>query len=116
MNVHHVAQRPVDAARLVREDPFGLVPIADDVGRHDDDQLGLIPGVGAEAEGRPERVMDDLKSYASRCLNRTGLDEPDRKRWARHGSTRWLWTREQVAAAIRYVVDKQGEPMAVFGA
>jgi len=69
-----------------------------------------------EAEGRPERVMNDLKSYASRCLNRTGLDEPDRKRWARHGSTRWLWTREQVAAAIRYVVDKQGEPMAVFGA
>ncbi|MEK7403705.1 MAG: transposase [Acidobacteriota bacterium] len=71
-----------------------------------------------EAEARPERVMNDLKSYASRCLNRMGLDEPSRKRWAqrapRHGSTRWLWKRENVSAAIRYVVDEQGDPMAVF--
>ena len=67
-----------------------------------------------EAEARPERVMNDLKSYASRCLNRMGLDEPARKRWARHGSTQWLWKRENVSAAIRYVVDEQGDPMAVF--
>jgi REP element-mobilizing transposase RayT len=31
-----------------------------------------------ESEARPERLMNDLKSYASRCLNRLGLDEPDR--------------------------------------
>ncbi len=67
-----------------------------------------------EAEVKPERIMNDLKSYASRLLNRLGLDEPARKRWARHGSTRWLWEREQVSAAIRYVVDEQGDPMAVF--
>jgi REP element-mobilizing transposase RayT len=67
-----------------------------------------------EAEARPERVMNDLKSYASRCLNRLGLDVPGRKRWARHGSTRWLWKPENVSAAIHYVVDGQGEPMAVF--
>ena len=58
--------------------------------------------------------MNDLKSYASRCLNRLGLDEPTRKRWARHGSTRWLWKPESVSAAIRYVVAEQGDPMAVF--
>ena len=69
-----------------------------------------------EAEARLERVMNDLKSYASRCLNRMGLDEPARKRWARHGSTRWLWKPEHVSAAIRYVVDQQGDPMAVFEA
>ena len=69
-----------------------------------------------EAETRPERVMNDLKSYASRCLNRMGLDEPERKRWARHGSTRWLWKRENVSAAIRYVIDEQGDAMAVFEA
>ncbi len=67
-----------------------------------------------EAEAKPERVMNDLKSYASRYLNRTGLETPARKRWARHGSTRWLWKRENVSAAIRYVVDEQGDPMAVF--
>ena len=43
-----------------------------------------------EAEARPERVMNDLQSFASRRLNEFGLDSPDRKRWARHGSTRWL--------------------------
>ncbi len=69
-----------------------------------------------EADARPERIMNDLKSYASRCLNRLGLDQPERKRWARHGSTRWLWKPQSVLAAIRYVVDGQGEPMAVFEA
>lgn len=67
-----------------------------------------------EAEVRPERIMNDLKSYASRYLNQLNLDEPNRKRWARHGSTRWLWKEENVAAAIRYVIEEQGEPMAVF--
>ncbi|MCP5119811.1 MAG: hypothetical protein GY953_54125 [bacterium] len=69
-----------------------------------------------EAEVRPERIMNDVKSYASRCLNRLGLDEPGRKRWARHGSTRWLWKPENVSAATRYVVEEQGDPMAVFEA
>ena len=66
------------------------------------------------AEARPERLMNDFKSYASRCLNRAGLDQPARNRWARHGSTRWLWKRDDVLAAIRYVVYEQGDPMAVF--
>ncbi len=69
-----------------------------------------------DADGPPERIMNDLKSYASRLLNRLGFDEPDRKRWARHGSTRWLWNPASVSAAIRYVVDEQGDPMAVFEA
>jgi REP element-mobilizing transposase RayT len=69
-----------------------------------------------ESEARPERIMNDLKSYASRYLNRIGLDQPARKRWARHGSTRWLLNAENVSAAVRYVVDEQGEPMSVFEA
>jgi len=31
-----------------------------------------------EAEARPERIMNDLKSYASRHLSRMGLDQPGR--------------------------------------
>ena len=69
-----------------------------------------------EGEATPERMMNDFKSYASRCLNRLNPEEGDRKRWARHGSTRWLWKREQISAALHYVVDEQGEPMAVFEA
>jgi REP element-mobilizing transposase RayT len=66
-----------------------------------------------EAEAKPERVMNDLKSFASRRLNELGFDGAARTRWARHGSTRWLWKREDVLAALDYVVDKQGEQMAV---
>lgn len=58
--------------------------------------------------------MNDFKVYASRSLNRLELDSPNRKRWARHGSTRWLWKPESVSAAINYVLEEQGQPMAVF--
>jgi len=57
--------------------------------------------------------MHAFKSYASRNLNRLGVDEPDRKRWARHGSTRWLWKDEYVQKAISYIVSAQGEAMEV---
>ena len=66
------------------------------------------------AEIRPERVMTAFKAYASRRLNDIGPDEPNRKRWARHGSTRWLWKAEQISAAIQYVVAEQGDAMSVF--
>ena len=58
--------------------------------------------------------MTAMKAYASRALNEHVLDGPGRRRWARHGSTRYLWTGDAVRAAIRYVVCEQGESMAVF--
>jgi len=67
-----------------------------------------------ESEIEPELIMNAFKSYASRSLNRLEPDKPHRKRWARHGSTRWLWRDENVRQAIQYVVEEQGEPMAVF--
>ena len=67
-----------------------------------------------ESKARPEIVMKDFKAYASRGLNRLGRDGPDRKRWARHGSTQWLWEDREVQEAVRYVVEEQGEPMALF--
>jgi REP element-mobilizing transposase RayT len=64
-----------------------------------------------EAEIRPERIMNEFKSYASRDLNRLRNDGPNRRRWARHGSMRWLWKDQDVQDAIQYVVEGQGEPM-----
>ena len=60
----------------------------------------------------PEKVMVQLKSYASRALNRVDRRPP--KRWARHGSTRYLWKIEHLAAAVDYVEHGQGEPMALY--
>ncbi len=66
------------------------------------------------ASALPERIMNDFKAYSTRALNRSGLDNRDAKRWTRHGSTRRLWRQRDVEAAIRYVIDGQGDPMAVF--
>lgn len=67
-----------------------------------------------EAETPPERIMNEFKAYASRELNRSGSDGTSRKRWARHGSTRWLWKDEDVRQALQYVIDEQGQRMALF--
>ncbi|MFN0073159.1 MAG: transposase [Chloroflexota bacterium] len=57
---------------------------------------------------RPERIIGDFKKIASRRLAEI-LGEPrDRPRWARHGSTRYLWSVESVETAVRYVVEAQG--------
>lgn len=66
------------------------------------------------AESAPERMLNDFKAYASRALGAAKLDDPRQIRWARHGSTRWLLTAEEVEAAVRYVVHGQGAPMAVW--
>jgi len=72
--------------------------------------------VVVSADCKPEQVLNAMKAYSSRALNRAGLDDPCRQRWARHRSTRYLWTGDAVRAAIRYVVDEQGEAMGVFEA
>ena len=70
--------------------------------------------VVVEADVHPEMVMNTFKSSASRSLNHSAIDQPNRKRWARHGSTRLLWKDEDVQEAIRYVISGQGEPMEVY--
>jgi REP element-mobilizing transposase RayT len=62
----------------------------------------------------PEHMMVALKAYASRALNRAGLDGPDRRRWARHGSTIPVRNRNEASRAVDYVVRRQGEQMAVY--
>jgi REP element-mobilizing transposase RayT len=66
------------------------------------------------AECEPEFAMRSCKAQASKRLNRAGFDDGNRKRWTTHGSTRYLWTKEAVVEKIQYVVDGQGEQMAVF--
>jgi REP element-mobilizing transposase RayT len=65
-------------------------------------------------EERPEFIMTQLKSAASRRLNQRGFDDRNRRRWARHGSTRRLWSQKDVQEAVRYVLEGQGEPMSTF--
>jgi REP element-mobilizing transposase RayT len=66
------------------------------------------------ADCKPEQVMTAMKAYSSRALNESAVDAPGRRRWARHGSARYLWTKNAVGAAVEYVIREQAESMAVF--
>jgi REP element-mobilizing transposase RayT len=65
------------------------------------------------SEQSPERIMNSLKSHASRALNSI---EPSCRRWTRHGSTRHLHRGEATQHAIAYVAAAQGHPMESYRA
>ena len=58
--------------------------------------------------------MSDLRGRASRDLNRAGFDNPQRRRWTRHGSTKHLFHDDKVEAAVCYTLDEQGDRMAWY--
>lgn len=70
----------------------------------------VITALGKEVE----RVMNELKAAISRKMNRAYPTEASQTRWTRHGSTRYLWKEDGVAAAVHYVLHGQGEPMASY--
>ena len=56
--------------------------------------------------GAPERMMTALKAWSTRMLRKEHAVGADGRLWAQHGSTRYLWRDEAVAAACRYVRDQ----------
>ena len=60
---------------------------------------------------KPDIILNTFKAYASRNLNKKSVMQ---NRWTRHGSTQYLWSVENVESAIKYVIEEQGEPMAVY--
>ena len=57
----------------------------------------------------PEFVMVSFKSYATRRLREAFQLTRGSKAWSRHGSTKYLWTEEQLRRAIEYVEFGQGD-------
>lgn len=55
-----------------------------------------------------ERVLADLKAWATRSLRAAGVAPHDTPVWSHHGSTRALLTEAAVEAAIQYVLFEQG--------
>ena len=64
----------------------------------------------------PDKMLDDYKAYATRRLKEAAYDRERSHRCTPGGSTEFLWRPDQVIAAVRYVVDRQGEPMEVLEA
>jgi REP element-mobilizing transposase RayT len=61
------------------------------------------------ASCKPEHVLEAFKAYATRKLRQAGLIARHIKPWARHGSTVYLWSEEEVNRAVVYVIEGQGE-------
>ena len=59
----------------------------------------------------PEFVLRALKANATRELRESGWWTSTQTPWAQKGSKRWLWTYNQLQAAIAYVLDGQGVPL-----
>ncbi len=59
----------------------------------------------------PETVLIALKANATRSMKEAGCWSSDLSPWAQRGSTRYIWTEEELTNAITYVVEDQGEPL-----
>ena len=67
-------------------------------------------------EAKPGKMMVDFKAYATRMIRKCNNEKTAvKKYWTRHGSTKFIWTKESCASVMRYVRDEQGKIMA-FGA
>jgi len=55
----------------------------------------------------PEEVVRQLKQWGTMTLRRRGFVDADRKVWADHASTRYLFNERDVIAAVRYTIEGQ---------
>ena len=60
------------------------------------------------AEAPVEKVLADIKAWATRALRERGLVSANEKVWALHGSTRYLTTDAAVELAVNYTLFEQG--------
>ena len=61
----------------------------------------------------PGKMMANFKAYATRAINRHQDGQKTISRyWTRHGSTKYLWTKQDLASAVKYVKNEQGNIMA----
>lgn len=67
--------------------------------------------VVVSAKIEPETIMGQLKAWSSRRIREAGLASQQAKIWTPHGSTKYLWEVDSIAAAKRYVLDMQGSPL-----
>ena len=62
----------------------------------------------------PEKIMNQFKAYASRALNKLTPTPSPQAYWARHGSTRYIWSEAFLFPVMHYVIDQQGDRMACY--
>jgi REP element-mobilizing transposase RayT len=63
---------------------------------------------------KPERALNDFKSYSTRRMRENGCWHSDYRAWVDKGSKRHLWNERSVALAVDYVVNGQGDELPDF--
>jgi hypothetical protein len=59
-------------------------------------------------------MMRDFKAYATRAIKKNSNNQAVfRKYWSLHGSTKYLWTKENLISTVEYVKNKQGKKMSL---
>jgi len=61
------------------------------------------------AARKPERIVNALKTNATKMLRELGLVNNDARVWSRGRSRRYLWKPQDVSAAIEYTQYSQGD-------
>jgi len=61
---------------------------------------------------KPEKMMRDFKIYATKTIKKDSDKISAEKYWTRHGSTKYIWTKEKLRSSIEYVKNGQGKIMA----
>jgi CMP-N,N'-diacetyllegionaminic acid synthase len=67
--------------------------------------------VVVSAQQPPEPLITAFKAWSTRRLREDSLISSERIVWAGQGSTRYLWDRDQLLHACRYVLHEQGPPL-----
>ena len=73
-----------------------------------------VQGIVDAAESSPSRVFNAWKGYASRSLRAAGEGPSDRIYWTHGGSARRILTPQDLARAMHYVLQSQGQPLETF--
>jgi REP element-mobilizing transposase RayT len=66
------------------------------------------------ADAQPEKVLIDFKAWCSRRLAENLIEPRTLSRWTKHGSTKYLWSDDQMILAMQYVIEQQGKPMSLY--
>jgi REP element-mobilizing transposase RayT len=63
------------------------------------------------ANCKPKWILNAFKANATRTMREADCWHSENSPWVRRGSKKYLWTEQQLLAAIAYVLDDQGEPL-----
>jgi REP element-mobilizing transposase RayT len=64
---------------------------------------------------KPDRDLNDFKSYATRKMRQDDCWFSERSPWVDKGSKRYLWNERSIELAVDYVMNGQGEELPNFG-